>query len=105
MRAGDLRNPVVIQQYSDTPDSYGSGTRSWSTYKSCWAAMWPQKGDEQVLDGQMVSVARYIFRIRYISGITTAMRILYNSRVFEILNVRNKDERNRTMDLLCKEYE
>ena len=106
MRAGALFHPVTIQKYTITPDSYGSGEKSWTTHATMRAAIWPQKSQEILVDGKLELITRYTIRIRYIAGVLPGMRILKtaDSRIFEILGIKDKDERNRTIDLNCKEY-
>ncbi len=41
--------------------------------------------------------------LRYMSGITPKMRVNYNSRIFDILSVINVGERNRELQLMCRE--
>lgn len=106
MRAGELRYPATIQQATIVDDSYGSGTKTWSTFALTRIAVYPQKSEEIVVDGKLELITRFIVRMRYISGVLPEMRVLKNddSRVFEILGIKNKDEANRTIDLICKEY-
>ena len=43
--------------------------------------------------------------IRYLSGIVPKMRVKYGSRIFDILSVINVSERNRELQLMCRESE
>ena len=42
---------------------------------------------------------------RYLAGITAKHRVLYGSRVFDIMGVWNLEERGRVTKLLCRERE
>ena len=106
MRAGKLFHPITVQEPTATADSYGGNTIAWSTHATSRAGIYPVKGVETVIDGKLTMVTRFVISMRYVAGITPGMRILkdLDSRTFEILSVKNIDERNKQIDLLCKEY-
>lgn len=106
MRAGNLRHPVTIQESTITSDDYGGGNETWTTYATARAAIWPQKGKEVVIDKALQAYTHVIIRIRYQSGITNKMRVLaHTGQVYEILTVRNIEEKNRYIDMWCRAYE
>ena len=41
--------------------------------------------------------------MRYLSGIVPKMRVKVGSRIFDILSIINVDERNRELQLMCRE--
>ena len=41
--------------------------------------------------------------MRYLSGITTDMRVNFNGRIFEIEAALNINERNKELHLMCSE--
>jgi len=41
--------------------------------------------------------------LRYVAGVKPKMRVKYGSRIFDILSVSNVDERNRELQLMCRE--
>ena len=107
MRAGKLFHPITVQASTAVADSYGpSGTLTWSTHVKARAGIWPVKGVETVVDGKLTMITRFIISMRWVSGITAGMRIIKDtdSRTFEILSVKNIDEKNKQIDMLCKEY-
>ncbi len=53
--------------------------------------------------GALQSEVTTRIKIRYRTGLTTSMRVLYGCRVFQILSVIDKDERHRVIELMCKE--
>ena len=104
MRAGQLNKFIEIQSFTLTPDDYGGpGNKTWVKHSDSWAAIWPQKSKEEVIDGKLVVVDRSLIRIRYTAGITGAMRVKFGERIFEIKGIKNIDEKNETLDLLCNE--
>lgn len=53
--------------------------------------------------GNLITEAFFIFRIRFIAGITTKMRILFKDRRFEIKRIINVEERDRMIKILALE--
>ena len=104
MRAGDLRHRIVIQEKTDTPDGMGGFTSTWSEKFKARAAIWPLSSKEQLDAMKLESVITNKIRIRYRAGITSANRILFGSRIFQIKGAPiNTDERNKTLDFLVTE--
>lgn len=103
MRAGRLRNKVAIQKVTETVDSFGSFTESWSTYSTVWAEIDPPKGREYFAAGQKQAEITTRIRIRYLSGITPKMRVLFGSRIFKINSIVDPDERHIEQILMCVE--
>lgn len=100
---GRLRNKITIQQPTETLDSYGDLTTSWSTYAVCWAAVVPLNGTEYYQARQADAFVTTRITTRYIDGITNKMRVLWGSRVYNIESVINRMEMDRELVLMCKE--
>lgn len=108
MRAGKLRHQVTIQSLTA-----GSPTRKPDgTLDAAWtdaignpvaASIDPVTGKESFLAGGHLAEVDHKIRIRYRAGITAKQRVLFGSRVFDILAVLNWEERNKELLLLCKE--
>lgn len=63
-------------------------------------------GREMYRLNQYFSEANIAFKVRYDSltkGITTKMRISYDSRIFNIISAINKDEKNQEINIACTE--
>jgi SPP1 family predicted phage head-tail adaptor len=104
MRAGSLRHKITIQSATLAADTMSAGaTESWSTYATTWAEIKPLKGMEAVEHKKLGQETMHRIWIRYQSGITTSMRIVFGSRTFEIRGVRNPDERNIMLEILAEE--
>ncbi|MGE4043320.1 MAG: phage head closure protein [Acetobacteraceae bacterium] len=103
LKPGDLRHAVTIEQRSRTDDGAGGGIETWSTFASAYASIQPQQGREMFLDGQMVTIQRIKVRMRYLPGLTTAHRIRFGSRLLNIREVLNIEERNIVHELICDE--
>ena len=103
MIAGQLRHRVTVQSVGSTVDDYGDLSNSWSTDASVWASIEPASGSEQDIAGELSGVVTHKIKIRYRSGVTSNSRLVFDSRTFEIESVRNWQERNVYLELLCKE--
>lgn len=104
MRAGALRHSVIIQ--TSTPSQSGTGevTESWGTFATVKASISPSSGREFFASEQLNAEMSHKVKIRYLSGVTTKMRVLFGSRVLDILSIVNIDEKNHEMILMCKEF-
>jgi len=101
-RAGLLRNYITIQEPTET-NTNGERTLTWSEYKTCWAAVIPVSGREW-FDGQQTnSEVTHRIRTRYLSGVTTKMRITWDSRTFAIQSVINMDEGKHWLEIMAVE--
>jgi SPP1 family predicted phage head-tail adaptor len=103
MRSGPLRHQVTIEEVTETRDSYGGVVESWSTFATVWASVGPIIGREYFASQQVQSEVSHKIRIRYLSGITTKMRVTFDSRTFRIESILNVDERNTEMLLMVTE--
>ena len=103
MRAGTLRTRVLIQQRALGRDGFGQQVTTWSTLSEAWAAIEPMSGRELELAQAVSAEVTHQVTIRYRPGITQAMRIVYNGRVFDIHSVLDADMRHREMVLMCGE--
>lgn len=104
MQAGRLRHRIAIQSASESLDDFGSTTKVWSTDTTVWGHVEPLSGQEKFEAQQVVGEVTHKITTRYYSsGITPDMRLVYDSRTFEILSVIDVREHNRAMELLCKE--
>ena len=76
---------------------------TWSTYATVQASIEPISGREYFAAQSTQADVTHRIRIRYLSGIVPKMRVSYNSRIFDILSVINVGERNRELQLMCRE--
>ncbi len=103
MRCGSLRHKIVIEE--NTPSSNGDGTfdDSWSNYVTLRAEAEPKGGRELFKSEQFFAKISTVFKVRYYNGIIPAMRINWNSRIFNILSSINTMEQNRELIIACEE--
>lgn len=104
VHAGDMRHVVTVQQRAVTVDSYGEQSTTWSDlHEPVFAAIEPLSGRELIAALSEQSEITHKVRIRYLAGVAPKHRLVFGARYFDILAVRDVDERNREMELLCSE--
>ncbi len=105
MQAGRLRHRITIQNFTSTKDDFGQPIESWSTFAAVWASVEPLTGREYFQAQQTQAETSYRVRIRYRAGVVPTMRVIHGSRTLEILAVLNAEERNREIQLMCREVD
>lgn len=103
MQAGNLRHSVAIQNGAETTDSKGGFTVAWSTVETVWADIRPISSKDEFSAGQVGSEVTHRVVLRYTANATHKRRILWGSRKFNIVSIRNWNERNEFLLLQCKE--
>lgn len=102
-----LKNPTQIayQTKTRTPDGQGGFTTSWATTGTINAAIVPKSGNQRLAADRLESVTTISFYVLYADGssITTANRILFDGRTFNINAVINHGEANAWLRLDCQE--
>ena len=106
MRSGQLRHTIAIQEQSATSDGMGGQSLSWSNVSGMAtvpAAIWPVSSKERIESLKLELQITHKIRIRYRSGITSKNRLVFGSRIFNIISILNHDEKNIQLDLLVVE--
>jgi SPP1 family predicted phage head-tail adaptor len=85
------------------PDGMGGFTETLNTVHETWAAIWPVSAKETRENMRVEANVSHNIRIRYRSGITHAMIVVFGTRIFEINGLINIDERNIWLDMVCNE--
>lgn len=102
--AGKMRHRITIQQRSgSTQNSFGSPQTTWVTFATVWAEVGPLSGRELIAAQSVQSEISQQVTLRYRAGITTAMRVLFGPRVFNINSVLDENEAHEKITLLCTE--
>ncbi len=104
MKSGKLRNRVILQSKTVTRNDYGEETIVWTEKDTLWASIEPLTAREYFQSQQVQSQVTHKITIRYYLGLRTDYRMLWGSRIFNIISMINPEERNREMILLCTEF-
>lgn len=103
IRAGEYRNYITIQTVTTSQNSDGSSAETWTTQVSVWAKIQPLTGREYFSAQQTQAEMTHNIYMRYTSGIAPDDRVSWGSRVFDIIEAVNVDERGVELILRCKE--
>jgi len=104
LMAGRLRHQIDIVRPSGAQDDTGGPVGSTTVvYAGVWATIEAVSGTEQLAASQFVSRVTHQVVIRYLDGIDTSMRVVFEGRTFRIQAVLNPDERTKSLVLECIE--
>ena len=103
MIIGRMQKRVEVQTKQTVRDAAGGASDAWVTDVTRWAHIAPATGKELYAGEQVKAEVTHNVVIRYYSAMSTSKRILFGSRIFDVNFVKNVDERNEHMELLCKE--
>ena len=62
-------------------------TQTWATFASVWARVVSAKGDEALRAAAEQAQQAVRFQLRWLTGVTPAMRITWQSRTYDIREV------------------
>lgn len=104
--AGELRESVVVESPTEQTNAYGESTLTWSSFTARRASVRGMRTDELMSAQGPYTVATHEVRFRYVPGLNTGMRLIWNSRspsrVLDILSVTEENNRESHV-LVCKE--
>jgi SPP1 family predicted phage head-tail adaptor len=103
VKAGSLRHLVEIQNPLERQTEYGETETTWHRVATCDASITPLSAREFFAAQQVQADVSHRIVVRYVPCISPRMRVVFGCRVFHIESVLNTDERDVTLELLCKE--
>lgn len=104
MNAGILRHKIDIEQELLIKNTYGESTQTWVIFKSgVFCSVEPIRGREYFAADEVKSEVTHRIRMRYLFGMRTKMRIKYNNRYFNIIDIIDIMERHKEMQLMVTE--
>jgi SPP1 family predicted phage head-tail adaptor len=106
LRAGDLRESVVIQVATQATNDYGESLTTWSDFARRRASIRGLRVSETVAAQEPQTVGTHEVQFRYAAGLRPDMRLLWVSRnparTLDILSVTEENNRE-SHRLECKE--
>lgn len=103
MRSGDLRHRITFQTNTPTVNSSGETVDTFADAFTVWGAIEPLSGNRLFAAQQANSEAKGVVRVRYRDDILATMRMLYGTRILQIISIINPDTRPIELLLLFKE--
>ncbi len=102
MRAGELRERIIIQANRPTRDGFNAEVAVWSTFATVWARVETLSGSESITQQAASANLTHRVTIRYLANVAPTMRVSWEDRTLEIVAVV-PDDRRREMKLMCTE--
>ena len=108
VRAGKLRHEVELRTLTQTPDGSGGQTEDYDTVlATVFASIERVDEMEQLNSGMQQNVTTHKIKIRYCEGLSVSDRVRFVrgavTRVFEINEIDDAEQRNFTQTLMCLE--
>lgn len=100
---GSMRHFITVQSATSSVDSGGGRAVVYATFRKLLAHVKQESGREKYEQGVLGDKSVFTFTIRYVDGITTAMRIKFDNKFFQIRSIINEDERNKYLIIKCDE--
>jgi SPP1 family predicted phage head-tail adaptor len=100
--AGDMWTRVTIQQAAKSQNEVGETVLAWSDFATVWASVDSLSSREMERFAETVGFMTHRVKIRYLDGLTGAMRIIYRDRTLEIGQIIERD-RLWHQEIICTE--
>lgn len=103
MQAGKLRHRVTIERRTESSrTAQGTPVYTWAELATRYASVNKLSGREAERAKQIVAEAEFQIVMRH-TDITTKDRLIFGSRTFHILDVKNTNEIDHELIILAKE--
>lgn len=103
MEIGRLRHRITLMRQVNEINDYGATQMKWKSVATVWAEVKPLSGREYFSAQQVQSEITTQIWLRHLDGIKPSMRVKFGKRYLEIVAVLNTQERNVSLQLMCKE--
>lgn len=92
VKIAELRQRIKFQSLTRTADGQGGWTESWSDFAEVWAKVEPVSASEKYFSQRIQQNTTHKIAIRWLENITSEMRIVFESRIFQIHGIRRENE-------------
>lgn len=99
-RAGKLDRQITIVREAETVAASGAVSKTWATVATVRAELVQRSADEYLAGFGEADAGGAVFRIRYLAGITTADRVVFDGVAYDIDEVAEIGRR-RALELRC----
>ena len=107
VRAGLLRHRLTFQTATETRDAQGGVTKTWVDTVTVWGDVAPIRAREYLNADQIRADITHQVIIRQYPGLTTKQRMKWTDdgtdRYFHIESIIDMEERDRKLQIFCKE--
>lgn len=101
--SGSLRHWMEIERPTETQDAAGQVTRTWTTLARVPCSYQVLSADESIRGEQVQATLRAQFEMRWRSGVTPQMRIVFDGRTLNIRAVFDPDGMRVMLRIIAEE--
>lgn len=101
---GSMRDLLQIERPVKTRNSFGEDVVTWTLVATVWANVRAMSGAEMERVQQRWALARFKVRTWYMAGIEREYRILWGTRVLDILDAEDPGGLQRELVMTCQEF-
>lgn len=102
-KLSDMRHRITIQSPVETIAATGQPVVTWSNFATSQPAEYiPANGSEGMRGRQLEANVKGVFKMNYLSGVTTKMQIVHNGVNYGIVSVNASDGINRNLEIMVK---
>ncbi|HQD81179.1 MAG TPA: phage head closure protein [Bacillota bacterium] len=103
MNPGRLDQRVTLMREEVRQNELSQDVLEWVAWKTVWAEVVPETGSEVVVVQRLQPEQKYTVTIRYLKGVSTAIRLAWNGRILHVTAVPDAGPRRRYISLQCVE--
>lgn len=102
---GRLRHRLTIQRVTEDQSDTGQPVQTWTDLATRWAGIQSVLGQskEEFTGEQVTGEITHRITMRYYPGLTSKDRLLFGTRVFNIVAIDNVMELNHVLEIRAKE--
>lgn len=100
IKAGKLDRQIIIERETETVAASGAVSKAWATVATVRAELVQRSADEYLAGFGEADTGNAVFRIRYLSEITTADRVTCDGVAYDIDEIAEQGRR-RALELRC----
>ena len=100
--AGRLDQRVGIEEKAVTRSAIGEEVVTWSAVATVWASVQAIRGREYVGLAAAQSDITTRITVRYLAGLTTAMRVVHGAALYDIVEIIPVGGRKADLELMCR---
>ena len=101
MAAGAMRYRIAIERTTQSRGSAGGVANNWAGLATVWGEYQPNRGREFFAARGLLAETNAVFKIRYRTDVTAKERVVFRSRVYNIIDAVAEEGRARYMLLYC----
>jgi SPP1 family predicted phage head-tail adaptor len=103
IRPGTMRHRATLQQRATGLDAAGGVRNAWEDFATRWASLERTPGSEVWASAQNSGRVPAVFSLRYLAGVTPAMRLVYDGKVYNVLSAVDQEGRKAEIVITAEE--